>query len=97
MRKLFKAIARCIGCLDEVAIAGVFAAFLLIVGPLVAALFFFRNRHYYAAALSSSLWILTAIACIRDFRRGRFSWVSATLGVLWIVTTFAILWALDSI
>jgi hypothetical protein len=94
MRGFFDKIARVFGWIDaaEFAILSILAAVLLIAAPLVASFFFFRSYHYVAATLSGSLWILTAIACIRDFRRRHFSWVSITLGVLWLVTTLTILW-----
>ena len=81
--------------MDEVAIASILAALLLIVGPLAAAFCFFRKDHYLATALCVSLWILAAIAGIRDFRRRQLDWVSVTLGVVWLVATFTILWVLN--
>jgi len=82
--------------MNEVAIASILAALLLIIGPLLAAFWFLRNHHYLAAVASASLWILTAIVCVRDFRRRQFSWVSVILGMTWLVATFMILWALGS-
>jgi hypothetical protein len=86
MRDFFDKVARVFGWMDvaEFSIPAILAAALLIAAPLVASFFFFRAHHYAAACLSGSLWILTALACIRDFRRSRFSWISVTLGVLWL-------------
>lgn len=82
--------------MDEVAIASILAALFLVVGPLVAAFCFLHNQHYLAASASASLWVLTAIVCIRDFRRRKFSMVSVILGMIWLVTTLTILWAIGS-
>jgi hypothetical protein len=99
MRSFFDKVARVFGWMDaaEFAIPAVLAAALLIAMPLVAAFFFFRAHHYVAATLSGSLWILTAVACIRDFRRRHFGWVSLSLGVLWLITTLTILWRLETV
>ena len=94
-RGFFRTIVRVVGWMDEVAIASILAALLLIVGPLAAAFCFFRKDHYLATALRVSLWILAAIAGIRDFRRRQLDWVSVTLGVVWLVATFTILWVLN--
>ena len=77
--------------------AAILAAALLIAAPLVASFFFFRAHHYVAGTLSGSLWILTAIACIRDFRRRHFSWVSLSLGIFWLITTLIIVWGLETL
>ena len=99
MRGFFDKVARVFGWMDdaEFVIPAILAAALLIAAPLVAAFFFFRAHHYMAATLSGSLWLLTAIACIRDFRRRRFSSVSLTLGILWLITTLTILWRLETL
>jgi hypothetical protein len=99
MRNFFDKVARVFGWMDaaEFAIPAILAAAFLLIAPLVATFFFFRAHHYVAATLSGSLWILTAIACIRDFRRRQFSSVSLALGVLWLITTLIILWKLESL
>ena len=93
-RGFFRTIVPVLSWMDAAAIASILAAFLLIAGPLLASFCFFRKDHSLAAALSVSLWILVAIAGIRDFRRRQLGWASVTLSVVWIVGTFIILWAL---
>jgi len=96
IHRLIRTVVRVMDWLDEVAIASILAALLLIFGPLVAAICFLLNHHYLAASASAGLWVLTAVACVRDFRHRRFSWVSMTLGIVWIVATLTILWVLAS-
>ncbi len=99
MRGFLDKIGRLFGWMDavEFAIPAILAALVLIVGPLLVALYFIRTQHFVAAAISFSLWILAAIACVRDFRRGHFSWVGVALGVVWFITTLGIWWRLETI
>src|SRR5438552_6129382 len=98
MRGFFDKIARVFGWMDtvEFAIPAVLAALVLVVGPLLVALYFIRTQHLIAAAVSFSLWLLAAVLCIRDLRRRHFNWVSITLGVVWFATTLIIWWRLET-
>jgi hypothetical protein len=98
MRSFFDKVARVFGWMDaaEFAIPAILAAALLLSAPLVATFFFFRAHHYVAGTLSTGLWILTVIACIRDLRRRHLSSVSLVLGILWLITTLVILWRLET-
>ena len=99
MRGFFDKVVKVFGWMDdaELIIPAILAAVLLLAAPLVASFLFFRAHHYVAAALSGSIWILAAIACVRDFRRRRFSWVSLALGGVWLITTLLILWRLETV
>ena len=99
MRGFFDKIGRVFGWIDtiEFAIPAIFAALVLIGGPMLAALYFIRTQHLLAGGVSFSLWLLAAIACVRDFRRRQLSWVSITLGVVWLVTTLIIWWRLETV
>ncbi len=83
----------------EAVIIAVFAALLLILGPPVAAFCFLRAHHYVPAMVTSGVWVLAMIACVRDIRRERFGWVSGALCCVWFVTTVALLifyWRLEA-
>jgi len=80
----------------EFAIPAILAALVLVVGPLLAVFYFFRTEHLLAAGVSLGVWLLAAAACIRDWRRRHFGWVSLTLGAVWLVTTFIIWWKLEA-
>lgn len=99
MHSFFDKIARVFGWMDaaEFIVAAILAVGLLIAAPLVVSFCFIRAQHYMAATFSGSLWILAAIACIRDYRHGHFGWLSATFGLLWLVTTLTLLWILEAI
>jgi hypothetical protein len=99
MRGFLDKIARVIGWMDalEFAIPAVFAALLLVAGPLLASFYFYRTHHYLAASLSGGIWILSAISCIRDLRRREFGPVSLTLVVVWLVTTLIVSWRLEKL
>src|SRR5438552_8677084 len=91
---------RWVGDDAEVAIVAIFAAFLLILGPPLAAFYFLRGHHYAPAILTSGIWILAAIVCVRDFRREHFGWATGVLCAVWLVTTIALLiicWRLEAI
>jgi hypothetical protein len=78
----------------EFAIPAILAALLLVIGPLLATFYLLRTQQYTAAVVSSGLWILAAVACIRDLRRRHFGWVSVTLGLVWFVSTLILWWRL---
>ena len=99
MRGFFDKVGRVFGWMDavEFAVPAILAALVLLVGPLLAALYLFRTHHLLAAIVSFGLWISAAIACIRDLRRRHFGWVSVTLGVAWLVTTLILWWRLETL
>jgi hypothetical protein len=82
---------RWVGADAEVAIIAIFAALLLILGPPLAAFYFLRGHHYVPAILTSGVWILAPIACVRDFRREHFGWATGILCSVWFVATAALL------
>lgn len=98
MREILERIARIFGCMDavEFAIPAILAALVMLVAPLLLALHFFNSHHILAASVSFVLWVLAAIACIRDLHRRHFGWVSVMLGVVWFVTTLIIWWRLET-
>jgi hypothetical protein len=71
----------------EVAVVAILAALLLVLGPLFITYRFALSHRYPAALLTGALWLCCLVACIRDFRRHRLSWVSGGALVLWLVTT----------
>jgi hypothetical protein len=96
MRCFFDQIARVFGWLDavEFAVPAIAAALFLVVGPLLASVYFFRTQHYAAAVIIISLWMLAPIACIRDLYRRHFGWMSVSLSVVWFITTLILWWRL---
>jgi len=82
---------RWVGADAEVAIIAIFAALLLIIGPPMAVFYFLRGHHYASAMLTSGVWILAAIACVRDFRHEHFGWVTGILCSVWFVATVGLL------
>jgi hypothetical protein len=98
MREFLERIARIFGWMDavEFAIPAILAALVLVVGPLLTTFYFFHTHHILAAAISFGIWIMAAVACIRDFHRRHFGWVSVTLGVVWFVTTLIVWWRLGT-
>jgi len=93
LRGFFAKIGRALCHIDDLKfiIPAILLGALLVVGPVLASVYFLRSHHYLAAVVSGSLWILTVVACIRDFRRPQFSVVSQALGVVWLPTTLVIL------
>ncbi len=75
----------------EIAIIAIFAGLLLILGPPLAAFYFLRGHHYAPAILTSGVWILAAIACVRDFRREHLGWATGILCSVWFVATVGLL------
>ena len=69
---------------------GLFAASLLIAGPLVLTYRFLSEQRYLAASISVGAWLLFAAAGMRDLWRRRFSWVSGSLFVIWLAVTLVI-------
>jgi hypothetical protein len=98
MRSFFHKLNQALSGLDglEFVIPAALAVLLLLFGPPLASVYFFLKHHYTAAVLSGSIWLLAAIACVRDLRHRRFRCVSITLFVIWIVTTLVILWKLEA-
>jgi hypothetical protein len=98
MRSLFDRVAKFFAWVDtlEFIVPAVLAVLLLIGGPLLAIFFFLHNDHLFAAAMSAGLWILACLACVRDFRRARFSWASGSLIALWLILTIVIGWRLET-
>ena len=99
MRGLFDKIARAFEWIDavEFAFPAIFAALLLLIGPPLASLYFWRTQHYTAAVVSGGLWILAAISGIRDLHRRHFGWVSVTFGVVWFIATLILWWRLQTL
>jgi len=71
----------------EFAVCGVVAATLLIGGPAYLIVRFVAAQHYLPAMGFGLLWCACLIACIRDLRRRRFTWLTGGLVVLWFATT----------
>ena len=90
LQKLMR-LFRWAGADAEVAIIAIFAALLLTLGPPLAAFYFLRGHHYGPAILTSGVWILAAIACVRDFGREHFGWATGILCSVWLVGTVGLL------
>lgn len=74
----------------EVTIVAVVAALLLVLGPLFITYRFVLAHRHEAAVLTGALWLCCIVACIRDLRRQRLSWVSGGVLSLWLVTTLIV-------
>lgn len=81
----------------EFAVPAIVAALVLVIGPLLAVLYFVCSRHWLAAGLCGGLWVLGAFSCIRDFRRRHLGWGSVTLGIIWLLATVVIWWRIETI
>ena len=75
--------------LDDVEfwILAIVAGLLLAVGPLVIAYRLVLVGSLGSALLTGAVWLTSVVACVRDFRRHRFSWISLGVLSLWLVTT----------
>ena len=74
----------------EVTVVAIIAALALVVGPLFITYRFALSHRYGAALLTGALWICCVVACVRDFRRHRLSWISCGVLALWLVTTLVL-------
>jgi hypothetical protein len=74
----------------EVTVVAIVAALLLVLGPLFITYRFALAHRYGAAWLTGALWICCVVACVRDFRRQRLSWVSCGILALWLATTLVL-------
>jgi hypothetical protein len=80
------------GWLDgvEVVVVAIIAAALLIFGPLFLVIRFYAAHHYLHALVLGVFWCGCIAACVRDFRRKCFSWVTGSLVALWVILTLLI-------
>jgi hypothetical protein len=74
----------------EVTLVAIFAALLLVIGPLFITYRFVLAHRHGAALLTGALWICCVAVCVRDFRRQRLTWLSGGVLALWIVTTLIV-------
>ncbi len=91
MKRAWQQFVRLLGDQPETAGIGLFAALLLVAAP-VALLFYWVSAGQYAAAAGMALALTVVLAaCVRDFRRGHWSFVSGVLMALWLL--LLALWA----
>jgi hypothetical protein len=74
----------------EVTIVAIFAAVLLVLGPLFITYRFALAHRHIAALLTGALWICSVAACVRDFRRRQLSWISGGVLAVWLITTLVL-------
>ena len=92
MQSLINRIAGLFKWMDsiEFAIPATLAMVLILAGPPLAAAYLLHIGNYSAAAISGGLWLLAALALIRDLGRRRLTWVGGSFICVWLIATIAV-------
>lgn len=90
-------LTRAFGWLDtiEFAIPAILAALLVVVGPLMATVWFVRMQRYSMAVTCGGLWVAAALAFFYDLRRRRCGWGCGLAFLSWLIATLILWWKLE--
>ncbi len=91
MRKIWQQFVRLLGSDPETAGTGLLIAVFMVVVPVAVLIYLLIGGHFAAAGGLALALAVLAIAVVRDYRRGRWSFVSAILAALWLM--LLLLWA----
>ena len=79
------------GNAPEAAVASLVVAFLAVAASVGALTYYVSSRRYAAAVALALALGGTACACVRDYRRGRWSFISGVVMAIWLLLT---VWAI---
>ncbi len=71
----------------ELVVCGCLAAAMLVGGPIWVVAYFVAKQRYVLAGILGLLWCICVAVGVRDFRRKKLSWPTASLMVGWFITT----------